>query len=263
MSSITTDIGGYADKDPNSWLAFPGSGLSARHAGIVSGSTMTVECDDELNVYVNLNAQGTATLNDTSVYYHNVYVSPEPYWLYIPKGGINEGAIEFREWQSPYGVLPVGKQPKYVSWFQVQSSPGYSGLKTFTWDIKTSSRVLVGKLTDFGWNERDQLDNTGVMYLAGIGYYEQSAVTDAVWVPSVAISVPGMKTWLNYFPGVIRSTTSWETSTSCNRTGGYFRSMSNSVWVDKKNSSNDLSSSKVLIHNGSSFSIIAPQLGVM
>lgn len=231
-------VGPYSDYDENSWLAFPGYEASAHHIGIWAKSKVWLKCDEDLNVYIWLRAYGWGSLLDTDVYKFKIYTSYKKFWLTRESGSYDiEG-------------LPSGSTMIYDG--QVQDD--YSGIpeRVYIDEFKIGDEEYhyIGKLTDFGWNEYDQTDSTGTVWLGGIGYgYE---VTDPVTIYAIPISVPGMRTWVDYFPGKIARKNSFSSGVSCNRSRGYFQVLRNNRWKDRRNRLKTKSQSSVFINDGTS-----------
>lgn len=93
----------------------------------------------------------------------------------------------------------------------------------------------IGHLEDFHWVEGT---TDGYCYLAGTAYYD--VITGYNYPSAVQIILPDFKRFYDYFPGAIRSGSSWK---SCNRSGGNFQIKQGGSWRDCKNQFGGASSS--------------------
>lgn len=118
-----------------------------------------------------------------------------------------------------------------------------------------SNYVYLGKLTDFHWSEDEQEEGNGYFYMCGGIVYPNSVVDSDIHATAVKITIPGIMTYLNYYPGDV---TKSGVQKSCNRSGGYFRMKNNTAteslkvvsgWRDCKNCSEESRQPQTVFRN--------------
>ena len=98
--------------------------------------------------------------------------------------------------------------------------------------IHSSAWIPIGNLaTDFNWSE-DKENYDGTIYICGTGYYDDLIVDHPSTAIPRAITIPGLKRLLNYYPWSICKNGIYY---SCNRPGGCMQSRKSGTYVDRKN----------------------------
>lgn len=228
------------DVSTSDWFGIPGQNATAVHPTISNLSEWSyVECDENLDVWLTLRFNASARMFLSSRYYFNVYACPKYFTLTRPRGAANAWLVDAVVEGVPipdHGLGPIQIIQGELTYYDGVIQQGVVGQVSKDFWL---SRAYVGNLRDFGWNEEDQEDGNGTFWICAICY--GYSVTNPVTVVSFPITVPGMKTWLNYFP--------WESWTpyqdrmvwkSLNSPNCYLQMRGrDGIWWDKKNTKDE------------------------
>lgn len=237
----TVANGEYGNSRVASSYGLPGSNLSAAHCRCDFGVKITVE--DDLSTYCAVDG-GNVRQTDIIGTSFPSYLWCKPYAWDATINDQNKG-----EWINTNGCFAT---------FTMTKASSASGHAQYDFGNAGSSRgYYIGRLDNFTWES--ETSGTGYVWIGGSAIYDDSAITDPIYIAPQRIAIPGLRELLDYYPWAIRKGGAFN---SCNRTGGSLKIRKSSSWRDCKNrESSDLSKSTAFVRRSGSWAR-APKHGL-
>lgn len=245
LKSKTCYVGGYADYSKDSWLGFPGSGLSRHHCGIYNMYDSTTRSRAILQVktvngsrhlFLTMRAHLFANLNNTSDYPFAIYVSHQYFHLVQHKGSVGIGGITGTSGTTRICTDEMG-------------TTGGGAVRTLHKKKLAFGPVDLGNFENY---KNSKKDKKAYLYIAGVGYYHSSSVTSSIDIYPIRLEIESAEEWYDYYPGAIcnASENSWM---SADRSTGFTKIFSKNSWKDRKNSEDDTTRSTSFIYKDDKF----------